>query len=148
MISKEIINSFNIKEHSIKDWKRKYTAKQFNDSGLFPQLEAGWYYFDCPIVMLKRKTSIFSKILKGLNERCEFSIEKYSAMFINCIDKTGYQVDELRIYNIETDEVIYSIERLINENVYRIFNKKDNFSNPEFFDEEEDVIDYLMTTTI
>ena len=142
-INQSLLKQFNTKTYTIKEWKRKYTSKYFNDSGLFIQLEAGWYYFECNYLSLKRKTKIYSKIIKGLNENCSFDINKHAIMFLNFLDQSNNQTDEIRIYNVETDKVVCSIEYKVNIGQFNIFSDKDNFELPVILHSDDEVIDYM-----
>ena len=135
---------FDIKTYSIREWKKKFASKDFSDSGLYAQLEAGWYYFDCPFIMLKRKTKIFAQIIKFINERCFFDINKHAVMFVNTIDSRNTHKDEMRIYNIASDEVLFSVERVVEIDEYKVYSADDDFKSAVSLRTEEEVADYLM----
>ena len=97
---------------SITIWAEDFTAGKYQSKSTYVQVEAGWYDWFCQDSSLAAKTQFLGgKLMTILNSK-KFDNDKTYVWFKNNCPVVGPLYDDLRIADLETDDVIYTIQHL------------------------------------
>lgn len=93
----------------IREWVKKFDAGEFNAPDFKTQCEAGWYDWFCKDSALARKTQKLGRYLKTLLKTGAIDVDNSYVFFKNNCPGVGTLYDDLRVCDLATGEVIWTI---------------------------------------
>ena len=123
-------------EICIKEWVKKFNAGDYDGKSRFTQIEAGWYDWFCNDSSLANKTKFLGGKLLTLIGSPKLDIENSYVWFKNNCPCTGPLYDDFRIADIESGDVIYTIQHLNKgshgsaKSHWEVYGRENNFHEP------------------
>lgn len=94
---------------SIADFATRFLRGDFDLNNRSVQIEAGWYDWFCRDTSLAAKTKNLGKKVLRLMKSSKIDIEKNYVFFKNNCPMIGSLYDDIRICDMETGDVLYTI---------------------------------------
>lgn len=119
---------------SISEFAREFNAGAFKDGAVNIQIYAGWYDWFCRDTSLAAKTQKLGKKVLQLMKSEKIDIQKNYVWFKNNCPCWGNLYDDLRIADMETGNVIYTIipsnGHTANKGVAEVWGRENEFKEP------------------
>jgi hypothetical protein len=98
------------------------------------QIKAGWYDWFCRDTSLAQKTKRMGNIVKQITKGGKVDLEKNYVWFKNNCPLNGNLYDDFRIADMETRNVIFTIQIdcCCNEKRYTVYGNRNDFKEPMF----------------
>ena len=94
---------------SIREWQSRYSKGQFNNPARQMQIRAGWHDWFCDENELERRTHILAEPLMRLKDSSKLLLDKSFVWFMNRSTAEGGLYDDVKISDLDTGKVLYSI---------------------------------------
>jgi hypothetical protein len=115
----------------IREFINRFNSGEFDSSNVKVQCTAGWYDWFCRDSSLATKTRILGKKAKQLAESTKIDMDTMYVWFKNNCPMRGGLYDDLRIADLETGDVIYTIiPRCAHSGKAEVWGRENNFKNP------------------
>ncbi len=101
-----------MKEISITEWVMDFTAGMYDSKDVSTQIDAGWYDWFCSNEALAAKTQFLGHKLMTILDSKKFDNDKTYVWFKNNCPGYGPLYDDFRIADLETGDVIFTIQHL------------------------------------
>lgn len=112
----------------------RFLRGEFLAADVKTQIEAGWYDWFCRDTSLQAKTRNLGKKMLQLMKSDKIDADKQYVWFKNNAPMYGSLYDDLRIADMETGDVIYTIVPSCgfsaNKGVAQVWGRENNFSKP------------------
>lgn len=136
---------------SITEWVGKFNNGDFSSKDTHTQIEAGWYDWFCNDFALAGKTRFLGNKLLTILDSKKFDNDKTYVWFKNNCPCTGPLYDDFRVADLETDDVIYTVQHLeqgshgCGEAHWEVYGRENHFETPLVNGSWADVRKYFLS---
>ena len=134
----------------INEFIKSFDFGIFNSKDISVQIQAGWYDWFCKDSSLRNKTIALTKKLKTLLPSSKIDTENNFVFFKNNCPMIGNLYDDLRICDIKTGDVIYTITPSIGHKTKKgqatVWGAENNFDSPLIEGSWKDIKAYFKET--
>jgi hypothetical protein len=140
---------------SIREFQKKFKAKEFNTPDVSTQCKAGWYDWFCKDTALAAKTRKLGNVVMKLQHAGKVDLDKMYVFFKNNCPMKGPLYDDFRICSIETGNVLFTVQNNSpwEINTWTVYGALNEFKEPLYktdtvsdligwLNEKEESIDY------
>lgn len=92
---------------SIREWREKFNAGDFDSADVGVQIGAGWYDWFCDDSQLPKKLAEMAKPILRIKDGGKVDLDGSYLMFKNNCPLAGELYDDFRICSLETGEVLF-----------------------------------------
>ena len=98
------------KEIKLRTWIELFEKGVFDEYNVETQCNAGWYDWFCKDTSLRNKTIKMGKVVKKIKDGGKINLDKTYVFFKNNCPLNGPLFDDFRICDIETGDVLFTIQ--------------------------------------
>lgn len=94
---------------SIRNWIESFDSGEYESKDVETQIKAGWYDWFCKATSLRGKTNALAPKVKRIANSHKINQDTMYVWFKNNCPLYGNLYDDIRIADLETDDVIFTI---------------------------------------
>lgn len=98
-----------MQEYTMREFVKRFTAKEFDAPDLETQCKAGWYDWFCRDTSLANKTKRLGNIVRHIVNSTKFDADKVYVFFKNNCPMVGHLYDSFSICDLESGDVLFWI---------------------------------------